>query len=270
MVRALSRPLMGRFPVLANSLRYRDVHFAVLFGPPRFVSREEALKVYGQVCTDLKSDEFVFSYGKSEQASRAEVRGFGIEMARPEGKGGFQVRMDYPGMGEPLRLLLGYTWPPSLQSAIEALDLATSAVFEGLGGSWTRVMAEARLRAECAVQGGDAIGFLTSDILGTAGRWIDGLGKPLEFCSTKFEVAPRATSDSLATPKRELTIEVLRDDSSKVYIELMSQWAQLVLTGADEPELRPIDKRPSEYVNAARAFLEGKLRELSPDGGSRS
>lgn len=255
--------------MLANSLKYRDVHFAFLFGPPRFVSREEASRVHGQVCNDLKSDDFMFSYGKSDQAPRTEARGFGIAMGRPEGKGGFEIRIDYPGMIEPIRLLLGYTWPPSLQSATEELDLATSAVFKGLGGTWTRIMAEARVRAECAVKGGSAIGFLTTDIMGNAGRWIDGLGKPLEFSSLKFEVAAQATSNPLDTPKRELTIEVLRDDPTKVYIELMSQWPQLVLTGPEEPELRPIDKHPSDYINEARAFLESKLRDLSPDGGAR-
>ncbi len=255
--------------MLSNSLQFRAVHFAYLFGPPRLVSRTEASEVYGKVCEAVGNDDFTFSYGKSEQqATPPEARGFGIRLLRPEGRGGLEIKVENPSLAVPIRLFMGYTWPPSLASAREAFDLAAGAIFSSLQGKWTKLIAETRIRAECAVSGPDALGFLTGEMLGRAAGWIDSLGKPLSFCSLKFEVEPQPTTDSLATPKRDLTLEVLREDRTKLYLELMSQWPQIAMSGAvDLNKLRPIDRNPSDYIEDTRVYLARRLEELETRGG---
>jgi hypothetical protein len=45
-----------------NSLRTRAVVFAYLFGPPRYVDRNEAAKVHAAICDALGYDDFSFKY----------------------------------------------------------------------------------------------------------------------------------------------------------------------------------------------------------------
>ncbi|MBI5709646.1 MAG: hypothetical protein HZC42_04965 [Candidatus Eisenbacteria bacterium] len=225
--------------------------------------------MYGKVCEALGNDDFTFTYGKSEEQEKPpEARGFGLRLLRPEGRGGLEIKVENPSLAVPIRLFIGYTWPPSLASAKEGFDLAAGAVFNSLQGNWTKFIAEARIRAECAVSGPDALGFLTGEMLGKAAGWIDSLGKPLSFCSVKFEVEPLPTTEALATPKRDLMIEVLREDRTKLYLELVSQWPQVAMSGAvDLNKLRPIDRHPSDYIEETRSYLARRLEEFEPRGG---
>ena len=255
--------------MLATSLRIRAAHFAFLFGPPRFVRREEASCVHGKVCDALKLDDITFRYSSAPASEKPESRGFSIVLDRKEGRGLFSVTVDNKTVNEPIRLLLAYTWPPSLTSAEETFDLASSAVFSALEGSWQRVLAEVRLRAQCDTRERDGLGFMTETLLGHARDWISGLGTPLSFCGMKFGVpATSPKENQLEGAKRELSLEVLREDPVGVYLELMSQWPQIpaiprVQGGVvDMGKIRQIDGKPSEYIGEAYEYLEARAASL--------
>lgn len=257
--------------MIPNSLKVRSVHFAYLFGPPRFVAREEASSVHGSVCDALSYDDLVFRYSTSEQETSSASKGFTILLQRKEGRGGLQVQVENQKPEEPVRLLLTHAWPASLQHAKEAFDVAAKAVFGSLRGSWTKVLAEARFRTECDVVGGDAQGFIISDLLGASAAWVEDLGKPLSFAHVELEVGASATSDSLKHPRRVLKLEVLREDRKRLYVELMSQWPQVQAGPTlDLTQIRPIDKNPSAYLDEAWAYLRERLQGLvALKGGAR-
>ncbi len=128
-------------------------------------------------------------------------------------------------------------------------------------------MAETRFRAECDVIGPNATGFIVGDLLKVDPAWIVGLGKPLAFASVGLEVEAAPTSDSLLNPKRELKLEVLREDPKRLYIEFMSQWPQLPMGAAlDLTQVRPIDKNPSAYMDEAWGYLTKRLQGLVSRG----
>jgi hypothetical protein len=72
-------------------------------------------------------------------------------------------------------------------------------------------------------------------------------------------IQPNA-EDELSNPKRECTIELLREDPDSVYLELMSQWPQLAgapqsPAAIDVSKLRPILDTPTAYIDDAHAAL---------------
>jgi hypothetical protein len=151
--------------VLSNSLRTRGIVFAFLFGPPRFVARAEASKVHNALCEKLGYDDISFQYGIVEGTKGPQSKGFSIVCTRKEGRGALLVQVDNAGVDAPLRLLISHDWPPSLEHVKETFDTAADAVFNSLEGTWQRVLAEVRLRAQCTAQGGSAIGFIRDHLL---------------------------------------------------------------------------------------------------------
>ncbi len=125
--------------MLPQSLSTRSVHFAFLFGPPRIVGRQEAAAVYDKVCEQLRLDDFAFKYESAKDAEMPVSQGFRIQLERREGRGMFGVTIDNPGIQQPVRLLVQYNWPPSLEHVFERCDLATAAVFDALQGRWQTV-----------------------------------------------------------------------------------------------------------------------------------
>ena len=100
---------------------------------------------------------------------------------------------------------------------------------ESLEGNWTKVFAEVRLRAQYSTRSNSGLAFLKKKVLGLPDEFISGLGEPLSFCSVNLEVEGRqpAGGDQIEGAKRKLLIEVLREDPTSVYLELVSQWPQL-------------------------------------------
>jgi hypothetical protein len=255
--------------MLPNSLRIRGVHFAFLFGPPRFVERAEASEVHGKVCDALKMDDITFRYSSAPASEKPESRGFSIALERKEGRGSFDVTIDNKTVNEPIRLLLGYTWPPSREDAKQTFDMAAEAAMSSLKGSWHRVLAEVRLLAQCDTREHDGLAFIEETLLGQAKEWLSALGEPLSFCGMRFEVAATPPNeDSLQGPKRELSIEVLREDPGGVYLELMSQWPQIPpmprvqASVANLGQIRQIDRKPSEYIEDAYDYLVDRAESL--------
>lgn len=257
--------------MLPNSLRTRGIVFAFLFGPPRVVGRDEASRLHNRVCDKLSVDDFIFRYSTVEPGVKQSSRGFSIVIERPEGRGSFRIVVDHQGAGNPIpiRLLMEYQWPPSAIEVDERFDIASETVFDSLEGEWQRVMAEARIRGQCGVQEGSALKYLTRELLNLSGARAEALGAPVTFASVALHASPAAsTADSLDHPARELTVEVLREDPSALYLEFMSRWTQ-VPVGAPAIQLdsiRTIDKKPSEYIEHARSSLN---TWLSTFGGSK-
>src|SRR5436309_5854606 len=187
-------------PVLPNSLKIRSVHFAFLFGPPRFISREDASSVYNKVCEALGHDDLGFRYNLTGTGDRPDSRGFSVLLEREEGRGGFRLSLENESIAVPMRLLVEYGFPPSGEVAQETFEAATEAVFKSLDGPWQRVVAETRLRAQCTARGGNALDFMIGDLMRVNHGWLDTLGKPLSMATAKFEIDATSTTDPLVGP----------------------------------------------------------------------
>lgn len=257
--------------MLSNTLKTRGVAFAYIFGPPRFVQREEAFAIHNAVCAKLALDDIAFQYSTKSPEAKPDSKGFLIRLERKEGRGGFHAEIGSAGGEQPMRLLMTYEWPPSTEHLTETFDMTSSAVFSTLEGNCQRVMAEVRIKAQCEVQHESGLQFMRKRVLRLATEQINGLGNSLEFASLKLEVAPSATPEtSLSGPKRELSIELLREDPKGIYIEFMSQWAQFPPTRGSAPlfdvsRARSIDQNPSDYVEEAYTFLRDHVMVLGEE-----
>jgi len=258
-----------------NSRRTRSVIFAYLFGPPRFVEREEASNVHGRICDSLGHDDFSFKYSSPGATPGKDTKGFSILLERAEGRGGLKIALDGGGTQNPVRLLVEYIWPPSGQHVNEQLDKVAEAVFEALQGDWQKVLAEVRLRTECDVEGNDAAAYMRSEVVRLDERTVQSLQAPISFASVKLETPPLPPSaeDPFAGPKREMTLEVLRENPKCLYVESMCQWDQIGAAPVggqlklNLTQIRPIQDKPSEYVQKSYEFLDQQFFRLW--GGSR-
>jgi len=250
--------------MLRNTVRTRAVSFAFVFGPPRFVNREEATRVHNGVCDALGHDDLTFRYNPGDSPGRGSPNGFSIVIGRQEGRGGFEITTDFvPPKLPGLRLLVHYQFPPSLEHVHEVADSASTAVFDALEGTWQKVMAEVRLRAECDVVGNNAVAFVRDQLCRFDPTQLNALGEPLAFCGVALGIGERPHGgEALAYPKRDVRIEVLRDDSRLVYIETVNQWKQLPETQNGTINLtelgttiRPFDERPSDYIRDSHNYL---------------
>ncbi len=256
--------------MLANSLSLRGIRFAFLFGPPRFIKREEASKVHSAVCDATGHEDFSLRYSTVDPEDRLTSKGFSIVFERKEGRGALAARIDNKNINGPIRVLLEYTWPPSPQHIKENFDNISEAVFESLEGNWTRVLAEVRLRAQCSTRSNNGLTFLREKVLGLPQECISGLGEPLSFCSVKLEVDARQppSEDQIEGAKRELSIEVLREDPACVYLELVSMWPQVASLPRNQTgqivlgNIRKIDSKPSAYIEEALSFLSEQVEQL--------
>jgi len=257
--------------MLANSFRLRGIRFAFLFGPPRFVKRDEASKIHSAVCDKTHLDDFSFKYSTIEPEERLASKGFSIVFERKEGRGTVSARIDNKNIQEPVRILLEHTWPPTSEHVMEYFDSISQSVYDSLEGNWTKILAEVRLRAQCNTHSNDGLAFLREKVLGLPAECISALGEPLTFCSVKLEVgATQPTSeDQIKGAKRELLIEPLREDQTCVYLELVSQWPQLapVQTNQSGPivieNIRRIDSNPSTYIEEALSFFNEQVERLA-------
>lgn len=259
--------------MLSRSVRTRGVSFAFLFGPPRYIGREEAARVHGLLCDKLRQDDFTFRYGGTDPSGRKTSRTFSIQLERNEGRGGISISVEHSGGQVPIRLLMTYNWPPSEQHVKEQFDDASEAVFSALEGDWQKVVAEARLRAECSVGTISALEFIRARCLRLSDDWFQAVGKPQTFVGLQFETgATPVTEDPLEGPTHELKIETLREDARSLYIELMSQWTQVPRTsdpgaGIDVSRLRPFNLAPSQYIDYSHEHLRSVVTLLEKQGG---
>jgi hypothetical protein len=237
----------------------RQVLMAMLFGPPRFVTREEASAIHGAICDALAQDDLSFQY--SGVGNDRQSRGFSLAIGRSEGKGGFGVILDMASMHHPVRLLTDYSWPASIEHVKEGAAIVHKAVFERLAGPIHRVLAEVRIRAQCGIPGGNALAFMRDRAVGN-GVWLRQVEQPLQQVTLHVEFAPGAHDEPLDNPKRDLTVEVLREEPASLYIEAVSVWPQLPdqPSGHVDPSaLRQILEDPAQYIEDSFRFLDDVL-----------
>lgn len=248
-----------------NTLRTRGLRFAFLFGPPRLITREEGTSFYAAVSDALGIDDFTYTYRSPESPDPRAPRPVSVELARKEGRGALGIKIDNPGLQSPIRLLIAYEWPPSGEHVRQVFDEVAQATFSSLPGDWERVVAEVRILAECTAAGSSGLEYLRQRL-----DWLNSLGEPMHFIGIKVEIeasAPTPNGDTLSGSRRELSIELARDDPRNLYLELMSMWPKVSMTGGQlmltPSAMRPIDQEPSSYVEDAENFLREKIRQLA-------
>ena len=258
--------------MLLNSYRTRGVNFAFLVGPPRTLTRQTGMEIHGAVCEALGVDDISFQYspGKNQPGATA----FTIHLGREQDRQKLVVEINGPVQKTPIRLFFGYDWPESTQLVFQDFDLMCEAVFSVLGDDWQRVLAEARVRGQAHARGDSAVSFLSRNVvrLPESDRG-DPDGKP-SFVALKYETTATdfPSGDPLASPKRDVSVEVLRNDPRCIYVEVMSQWPQLALSpgGAvqiDPAKIRTFQSPPSEYLKDTLEYTESVvLPFLEPSG----
>lgn len=260
--------------MIATSYRTRGVVFAYLFGPPRVISRPEGVAVYDAVCKALGIDDLTYKYAASAPPDAPppvaeKSRGYSIEIERRIGRGTFKLTIDNATIQQPIRFLIEYLWPPTVEHVSQDFDTTAEAAFGALPGTWQRVLAETRIRGQLEAAGGSALEFLTRQVLHFDAQRLSALEAQPDFVGIGFETPAGDPSeeDPLRRPKREVKVEVLREDRRSVYVELMSQWPQLALTPQGEVEIdarriRGFESPPSAYLRNSIDYLNERLFPL--------
>ncbi|GEM_PF-2071505 len=255
-----------------NSLQTREILFAYFMMPPRFLSRIDASALHNEVCEALSYDDLVFTYRPldsiqtSPDPGGGSSSGFATTFERREGRGAFRLLLENKTVREPLRLLISHVWPTA---SLDIFDISADTVSRNLPDNTQRVLAEVRIRAQCSTTSSSGINYLLEHVLRFTDEQKDSFGGNLNFASTKIEIpgASPTEDDQLANPKREMTLEVLREDPSRLYIELMSQWTQVpssVRPGGqiDLSSLRRITEPPRSYIQDAQGYLDRVLQSF--------
>jgi len=260
--------------MLTNSYRTRGAIFAFLLGPPRGLKREDGTRIHSALCDALGADDIAFKFQPGEPLAGGQT-GFSIHMERQTDRDHLVIEIIGEAPNTPIRLLFRYDWPESFQLVLEDFDAAFDAVFGALGTGWQRVLAEARVRGQVDVPGASALSFLGDEVLHlTSGD--AAVGGRLSFVGFKYETASADFTelDQLANPKRDVTVEVLRQDPRCLYLEVMSQWPQLAESPDGTLEISPGKVRsfhsaPSEYLRNTMDYLETSVIPLLSNADSR-
>ena len=253
--------------MVPTSYSTRAIVFAYLVGPPRILTRQEGAAIHGAVCEKLGDDDFSFQYTPPSDAGQE----FSVSMTRKREREEFTISISGAGQGTPTRVLFHFDWPPTVHIATEDIDQASEAIFAEVGEEgYGRVLAEARIRGKAEAAGDSAAGFLTKRIFHFSEGELGDLGARVSFAGITYETdaADATDEDSLANPKRTVTVEVLRDDPRCLYVEVMSQWPQLPgVQGGGTIEINPSKIRtftspPSDYVRNAIQYTEDVVLPL--------
>jgi len=241
------------------------------------VTRQEGVRVYDAVCEALGVDDLTYKYAATASPdvpppAAEKSRGFSLQIERRIGRGTFTVTIDNASIQLPIRLLIEYVWPASVEQVTQDFDLVTEATFRALEGTWPRVLAETRIRGQLEAAGGSALNFLSQRVLHLGTDRLSRLEALPQFVSISFETpAGHPTEDDpLHQPKREVQLQVLREDPRSVYIELMSQWPQLALDGQgdmtrveiDARRIRQLNSEPSKYLDNSIEYLSERVFPL--------
>ncbi|WP_419160957.1 hypothetical protein [Candidatus Palauibacter sp.] len=259
--------------MLKNSYQTRGLSFAFLIGPPKNLTRQIGMSIHSAVCEALGVDDIGFRYQPGESQPGGE-RTFSINLTREEGRQRLTVEVGQQAHQQPIRLLLRYEWPASNKLVFDDFDSTCDAAFAVLGDGWQRVLAEARIRGQVHAPGDSAISFLSRDVLHLpkSGRPIDD-GR-LSFMALQYEtVAAEFTQGAeLSNPKRDVSVEVLRQDPRSLYLEVMSQWPQVAAAPdgtvhIDPGTIRSFQSPPSEYLTNTIDYTESVLLPFLDQAG---
>jgi hypothetical protein len=260
--------------VKSNTFRLRGIAFAYLFGPPRELGRPEGSKIHDAICQELRLDDFSFQFTRQEEAPRS--TGFRIQMGRLEGRGGLEVLVEGKGVQTPLRFLVHQVWPQSSEVAAQQTEMVTSAFWKGLGGEgWQVVLAEVRLQAQCGSGEPKAIDWFRKHALPFGDERFSRLGGQVSFADVKLEVLPPVGEiDFWSSARREISLQVLREDPRDVYLDVVSTWsglravpgAQGLMVQVAGPDQRLPEASPGEYIRQTMEYTRTRVLNLVPEG----
>lgn len=258
--------------MLTNSYRTRGVNFAFLAGPPRDLTRHTGMEIHSAICEALGADDLSFKFTPGDRRPGGE-KPFAIHVARDErGPEKLAIELNGSVQNTPVRVFCGYEWPRSAELAFQDFDLVCDAIFQVLGDGWQRVLAEARVRGQLHAQGDSAVSFLGDRVLPFVAN-SENTGE-LSFLAFKYETAASGfpVGDPLANPKRDVSVEVLRDDPRCIYVEVMSQWPQIAVVRREgvqiDPEtIRSFESPPSAYLADTTSYVESVVLPLLAEAG---
>ena len=250
-----------------DSYRTRGTVFAFLIGPPRILDRQDGMRIHSAVCEALGVDDIAFRF-QPGRPDPNRTMGYSIQMERQSGREKVTFEISATDPNAPVRILFVYDWPASNQLFLEDFDAASKAMFDALGNDWQRVGAEARIRGQVQASGGTGLNHL-SEHLAPLTRRVDARHDRLSFLGFKYETAAAGLveTDHLANPKREVSVEVLREDPRCLYLEVVSHWPQLAIARDGTLEVAPGSVRafrstPSSYLTDALDYLNGTVLPL--------
>ena len=250
--------------MVPNSYSTREIIIAVLAGPPRRLTRQQGMAIHDAMCGRLGEDfSFKFNTNPTVLPQATSGAGFQIALERPQGRGKFQILVDHAGQAAPVRIYVGYPWPRGQE--FEDIDLAFEAVWQVLGEGWTRVLVETRVRGQLEARGESAANYMAANVLQLTGPDLAHVGGQVPFWGVRYEAGPGQPQEGhpLANPKRELSLETLRDNPRHLYVELMSQWPQMgnaptVVDGTltiDASTIRELNEAPRVYIQDSMTYL---------------
>ena len=251
----------------SDSYRTRGAIFVFLIGPPKNLTRHDGISIYCAVAEALGADDMSFRFQSGERQPDG-TTGFSIQMERQSGREKLNIEISSTDPNSPIRLLFRYEWPASNQLFLEDFDAGSQAVFEALGADWQRVLAEARIRGQVDVRGGSGLTYLSDHLIRLTEKGHAAHGR-LSFLGFKYETAAAdfTDADQLANPKRDVSVEVLREDPRCLYLEVMSQWPQLAIAPDGTVELSPgriraFPSAPSVYLRNTITYLDTAVLPL--------
>lgn len=252
--------------MIAHTISSRQVVFAYLYMPTRFLRRKDASEMHDKVCDRLDNNTISLQY---LEPATGESKGFDIRMKLEEGRQGLLVNVSNPSVkpNTPTRILVDNLFTQKDMS-IRQTEETVSAVMNYLtqkGMDLQLVIAEVRIRAQVEIRGElNGLEFMKKRVLGSQ-PWLGKTREEVGFASVKYEFKPSMNPlTALEHPKRELTLEPLKEDPASLYLETMSQWPQAISLQPGMPPPRDATPReilstPGAYIEDAYEFLEEQI-----------
>lgn len=250
--------------MIPDAFRLRRSAIAYVFSGQPEIRREEALQFYDRV-TGEKVDVPQFNFERST-LSLARV---GSGDRSPQ----FQTQVG-PHEGN-FRLLVIETWP---DRPLELIKQDADIVWEQFRATWSEnrvggrpVVVETRFQLDVPADGGNATEYLIDEVLHLPHKALEELGRQVHGMGLKINLPVEASFDEMGksadTPLNfadsRIRIETLLDDTSRLYLEMVTKWPSVPLP----PEIRerhgkklpnrinPEPRRPSEYLEDSYGYV---------------
>ena len=185
-------------------------------------------------------------------------------MGRKEGSGGIEILIEGPKPRVPRRLLINSAWQlGSAKVPEENMDMIADAFWSEFGANQI-LLAEVRIRAQCSSGKPHAGSWFRDSMFRETD--LDSLGGKLAYAGARLEIQPHPSAEFWDSPKREISLEVLREDPRDIYMDIMSQWQRLPGAGPSWDLLATA--KPSEFIQAAVSYTRSKVLGLFAEGNS--
>ena len=260
--------------MLAEHIRYRAALYAAIYAPPVKLTRDQATTLYKRLANEI------FPNLQLQYVPETETQPFRISMKEADGPRVDTVIVDVQPTSA-LRLLVRQDWPDAFAIACKKADTVREVFDDTVQQAPIEAqieLTEARIRADVPVGGDSAQKYLMARMMGEREHAPIGSGQ-LAHWGIHFEVRPSepASEESVAGPCRDVTVEPLRDDPTKLYLEVMSNWGRKAIRphrekkGQLELVSGPLDvsgavPQPSAHMEEVRSYIEKELCPFLEEG----